>query len=242
MGGARDAIAAMRRWLFTRVEPRLRATSSYGVLLLLLTGVYVIGVAVGSAPARTANGVLAAVTLVLALMVSQARRITIVIVLSASVAAFALQVVESAVGGQTLGGIAALVVAAQLALLPFVIMNRVIRHRVVTGDTIMGLLCVYVVIGLFFGYLYEGIDVFTNDRFFVQNGQHGTADFLYFSFVTQTTLGYGDLTPAVDIGRSAAVVQALLGQLFLVTVVARFVGRVGVPGDEVNRAGSEAGS
>jgi voltage-gated potassium channel Kch len=52
-------------------------------------------------------------------------------------------------------------------------------------------------------------------------------DFLYFSYVTLTTVGYGDLTAAGDLGRMLAVTEALLGQLYLVTVVALVIGNIG---------------
>ena len=53
-----------------------------------------------------------------------------------------------------------------------------------------------------------------------------TADYLYFSFMTQTTVGYGDLTAAGNLGRACAVLEALVGQLYLVTVVALVVSRM----------------
>ncbi len=197
------------------------------MLLGLLTIVYVVGVSFERPTARTFNGVLAAITLLLALTTARARRGVIVLAAVAALAATVLQIVESAVGGETLGGVASLLIAALLFTLPLVIMAHVFRSRVITTETVLGLLCVYVVLGLFFGYLYEAIEAFVSEPFFAQGGDPLTGDFLYFSFVTQTTLGYGDLTPAVDLGRSLAVLQALLGQVFLVTMVARFVGLVG---------------
>ena len=50
---------------------------------------------------------------------------------------------------------------------------------------------------------------------------------LYFSFVTITTVGYGDFTAATDLGRSLAITEALIGQIYLVTVVAAIVGGLG---------------
>jgi hypothetical protein len=65
--------------------------------------------------------------------------------------------------------------------------------------------------------------------FFAQPGSHSAAEFLYFSFITLTTGGFGDLTAGDDVGRMMAVVEALIGQrqLYLVTVVALVVGNVG---------------
>ena len=62
--------------------------------------------------------------------------------------------------------------------------------------------------------------------FFVQTAHATTPDFLYFSFITQTTVGYGDFTAAGDLGRALAVVEALTGQLYLVTIIAVLVSRL----------------
>ena len=63
--------------------------------------------------------------------------------------------------------------------------------------------------------------------FYAQTASERSVDHLYFSFVTLTTVGYGDLTPIADLGRMIAVSEALIGQLFLVTVVALVVGNIG---------------
>jgi hypothetical protein len=73
--------------------------------------------------------------------------------------------------------------------------------------------------------------------FFVTVAAPGAVDYLYFSYVTLTTVGYGDLTARGDAGRMLAVCEALLGQLYLVTVLALLVGNVGRP--RPRRAGPE---
>ena len=72
-----------------------------------------------------------------------------------------------------------------------------------------GVLCVYLLIGSAFAFTYGIISALEDGTFFAQ--QHGgdISDFLYFSFVTQTTTGYGDLTAADDLGRSLAITEAL---------------------------------
>ena len=66
-----------------------------------------------------------------------------------------------------------------------------------------------------------------SDPFFAQQAHATVADYLYFSFVTQTTVGYGDLTAAGGFGRALAVLEALIGQLYLVTVIALLVSNLG---------------
>jgi hypothetical protein len=83
-----------------------------------------------------------------------------------------------------------------------------------------------VLIGIVFVYLYGVITVLGSGDFFAQ-GTDGTRSLrLYFSFVTLATLGYGDYTAAGELGRTLAVVEALIGQLYLVTVIAVLVSRI----------------
>ena len=89
-----------------------------------------------------------------------------------------------------------------------------------------GAVCIYVLIGMLFVFLYGVIAVVSSGDFFAQ-GTDGTRSLrLYFSFVTLATLGYGDYTPAHELGRTLAIVEALFGQLYLVTVIAVLVSRM----------------
>src|SRR6266436_5321882 len=91
---------------------------------------------------------------------------------------------------------------------------------------VSGAVCVYVLIGLLFVFLYGAIAKLGSGHFFAQ-GTDGTRSLrLYFSFVTLATLGYGDYTPAGSLGRTLAIVEALFGQLYLVTVIAVLVSRM----------------
>ena len=92
----------------------------------------------------------------------------------------------------------------------------------------MGALCVYVLLGIAFAGVYAGINDFERVGFFAQPGPKTNVDFLYFSFITQTTVGYGDLTPGTDAGRVIVTFEALIGQVFLVTLVARLVSMYGM--------------
>ena len=84
--------------------------------------------------------------------------------------------------------------------------------------------------GMLFMFLYGVLAALGDAPFFAQ-GTDGTRPLrLYFSFVTLATLGYGDYTPAGNLGHALAVLEALIGQLYLVTVVAVVVTRLGRPG------------
>lgn len=98
---------------------------------------------------------------------------------------------------------------------------------VVDRRTISGVVTTYLLIGLFFAYVYSAVGAATHEAFFASGRSETIAHFVYFSYVTMTTVGFGDFTAATDLGRTITVVEALLGQLYLVTVVALVVGNVG---------------
>lgn len=113
------------------------------------------------------------------------------------------------------------VVLLVTATLP-ITLNRVLHHRRITHETVLGALCTYVLVGLLFAFLYLAVNELRGEPFFVQPGPHSQSEYLYFSFVSLTTLGFGDLARG-GAAAGAAVLEALLGQIFLVTLVARLV-------------------
>jgi hypothetical protein len=114
---------------------------------------------------------------------------------------------------------AALLVTATLP----VTVNRVLHHKRVSFETVLGALCAYVLIGLLFAFVYLAVNELRSEPFFAQPGPHTQGEFLYFSFVALTTLGFGDLSPSVGLPQALTVVEALIGSIFLVTLVARLV-------------------
>ena len=114
------------------------------------------------------------------------------------------------------------VVLLVTATLP-ITLRRVLAHRRVTHETVLGALCTYVLVGLLFAFVYLAVSDLREASFFVQEGPHTQSEYLYFSFVTLTTLGFGDLSPGVGLPQALTVLEALLGQIFLVTMVARLV-------------------
>jgi Ion channel len=128
------------------------------------------------------------------------------------------------VNSASLVGLTYLLPAALLvtATLPVTI-SRVLHHKRVTYETVLGALCAYVLVGLLFAFLYLAVAELRDGPFFAQAGPHQQSEYLYFSFVALTTLGFGDLSPAVGLPQALTVLEALLGQVFLVTLVARLV-------------------
>jgi hypothetical protein len=118
-----------------------------------------------------------------------------------------------------------LVVLAPPAIVVGVVRSLRARQQV-TVEAVFGVLCLYILLGMFFGFLYGAIGRFQG-TFFAVAGQHATvANCLYFSFTTLTTVGYGDFTAASNLGHTLSVSEALLGQIYLVTVVSVIVGNL----------------
>ncbi len=93
--------------------------------------------------------------------------------------------------------------------------------------TVAGVLSIYLLLGMLYSTGYQLIADLSSGPFFQQSSDPTTNEFLYFSYLTMTTTGYGDLTAATDVGRSVAIGEALTGQIYLVTVVALIVGNLG---------------
>ena len=128
---------------------------------------------------------------------------------------------------------AAVVNALFIGVTPVIVARGLIHElreeRTVTIRTMFGVLCIYLLIGVFFAFVYAVIDAETANEFFPHVAPASTSDFLYFSFTTLTTTGYGDLVTVNELGRSMAVLEALIGQIYLVTVVALIVANMRRP-------------
>jgi hypothetical protein len=142
--------------------------------------------------------------------------------------AIALAVVSSAEGEADLTGAVGLVSALFIICVVVVIVRSIAWSPEVNAEIILGAICVYVSIGMIFLFAYGAVADIGSSAFFAQGGDGTRALRLYFSYVTLATLGYGDYTPATNIGHMLAVVEALLGQIYLVTVVALLVARLRV--------------
>ena len=120
--------------------------------------------------------------------------------------------------------------------------RRVWLHAEISLLTVLGAVCIYVLVGLSFAFLFESIGYLDSQPFFAsqERGSHG--DFVYFSFITMATVGYGDLAPQVGVARALAVIEGLFGQIYLVTAVAALVGNLGrarVPQQGRNKGSKE---
>ncbi len=213
-----------------RLRPRqalrvaARAPDSYGLLLLLLVFDYIaLNVEWTGDDALIVRAGLYAVTVLLAFHTSRVPT-AVQRVAQITVAVTFVVAVGAVVGGSgTADGAEVILISALVVASPCAIGWRISHHQRVTRETIAGAICIYVLIGLIFANFDYGIQLVSGSPFFAQSGHHGLPDFAYFSYITMTTVGYGDLTPSRGLPRTMSVLDALIGQVFLVVLVARLV-------------------
>ena len=142
--------------------------------------------------------------------------VAIAIAAAANYAGSAVPVATAGLVGLLLAGVA-----------PLVILRRIVLAPTITVRLVLGALAIYLLLGLAYAYLFPLVATLTHAPFFVQTATPGASDFIYFSYTTLATIGFGDFTAATSIGRMAAVSEGLVGQLYLVSAVALLVGNVG---------------
>ncbi len=201
------------------------------VLLLTVLAILLTPVVGDSLAGRTSIIGLVGVAAVMALVRTGAHtRLRTAAVIAVVIAMLAAGSVNTAtdIGTGTWPAIAAAAIFTLLLLItPTVVLLRLLLRPRITLDTLAGALTAYLQIGIFFGSLYRLIDLVEPAAFFTGSLVPDAQTFQYFSFITLTTVGYGDLTPATPVGQTLAMCEAIFGQVFLVTVVALTVSNLG---------------
>jgi hypothetical protein len=213
-----------RRHPVRRLLAALVSPDSYGSVLVLILLTYVLSVSLSSSWAGSA--VLAAQigAVWLALHVSGAHRpvrmLATAVFLLAGAIAIANLVWDR---GDIVSPVVFFTSAALYFIAPLSILRALVTKRDVTLETVLGTVSAYLLIGMFFAYVYQALGTIGSDAFF-EGGDDGTvAQSLFFSFTTLTTTGYGNLVPAANPGQTFAVGEMLIGQLFLITAVAKVI-------------------
>ena len=203
----------------------LRASGPrYGLLLLVLIATYLLSAFTDGQWVISVQILAFVFTLVLALRNALVPKriataaLAVVLVGSAVVAELAL----SSPSDTTLGA-AQIWIGLILLVTVIMIVRRVLAESSVTLQSIYGALAAYMIIGLMFAAFYAAMSRLGVGPFFANGSPGNTRTFQYFSFTTLTTLGYGDFTAASNAGRAVAVMEAMVGQIFLATLVARLV-------------------
>lgn len=211
-----------------RTQPRF--TDSYGlVLVLLITSYFVSATAGNYSFGRALTLVVLAATTGLALRAShvghRVSRLALALIVLAAIAG----VTTGLLGSEETGRLVSVTLTAMLVVVaPLAIGRHLVSHRVVDVNTFYGAVCIYLLIAMFFASAFAFLAAVGGTAFFAQDIETvGTIDYLYFSLTTITTVGYGDLTAQGNVGRILAVLEAVLGQLYLITVVALVVQNLG---------------
>jgi hypothetical protein len=153
----------------------------------------------------------------------------------------AASIIEATVGGIGEGATRAMN-AALVAIGPPAIAYGVLHDlrttRRVRLQSVLGVLSLYILVGMLFAFVYGAIDILGDEPFFANREDATISECLYFSFITLTTVGYGDFTASSDLGHTLSMFEALLGQIYLVTVVSVLVSNLGRP-PVAGRAGTD---
>jgi uncharacterized membrane protein len=210
-----------------RLTTRLEGRDDYGIVLLLILAT-IITISLGQGSVGQFIGVcLSGFTLLFVLHTSDARRRSFrgaSVVVAIAVAGAALSLLVGYEEGAAAAGLIGLLLAFAA---PLVILRRISHSPTITVRIVLGALAIYLLLGLTYAYLYPLIHYITREPFFVQTATPESVDYVYFSYVTLTTVGYGDFSAATSVGRMFAVSEALGGQLYLVSAVALLVGNIG---------------
>ena len=121
-------------------------------------------------------------------------------------------------------GVGALGQAIVLGAILAAVVARVLRHETVTRSTLAGAIAAYIIIGLVFAWIFLALRGFTSTPAIEPPSEAMPA---YYSFVVLTTLGFGDITPVTELARRLSAIEAMVGQIFLATLVARLVSMFG---------------
>ncbi len=208
----------------TAADVRRRAEFRYGAVFVLMVTLLVIVIIAPSGDATRAVVLgLEGAALLVVVATSRERRAVRVRMLAVTAA-----IVVTAVA---LGVVPVTVVVAVNGLLTFCILValvggllRLVRLHGVTLQVVAGALTIYVLTGLIFAWLVSLAAAIGSTPYFAQGGDGSQGDRVYYSFTVLTTTGFGDLTAVTPVGHAMAVVEMLLGQLYLVTVIGVIVG------------------
>ncbi len=208
------------RWL-RRAQ---RASDAFGLVLLLVLATYVLASLLDNHgwPAVIELGAGTGTALV-ALVSAHAPARIVRAAIGLTGLAIALAAVAAITGARGWLSAGALLEVTLLTAAMLAVLYRVAISDAVDSRTILGAISVYAILGLLFTFLYGTVERIQGTPFFGHLSEPQSSDFLFFSFTTLTTTGYGNLVPAGQPGRMLSGLEMMIGQIFLVTLVARLV-------------------
>jgi voltage-gated potassium channel Kch len=233
------------RWL-ARAE---RVSDAFGLVFVLVLVTYVLTSLLGNSGWSSVLVMLGvSTTSVVALTSSHVKPHWVHLAIYLSGLGVLMAVIAAASGNDDWLDVGALAQVLLLAAAMAAVLIRVVTSSEVNARTILGAISVYTVLGLLFAFVYEAIGRIQGSAnpFFENHPHLAHSDYLFFSYTTLTTTGYGDLVPGGQPGRMLAGIEMMLGQIFLVTLVAGLVA-LWRPGTSIRRrrerrAAEEAGA
>jgi hypothetical protein len=229
----RAAIRVRRgeRW----VERAERVRDEFGLVLVLVLLTYVLTSLLSNRGwSAVVLTIATSATSIVALTSSHARPRLVRTAVWLSALTIALAVIAAVSDKHTFLNLASAVQISLLAVAMGAVLLRVVTAAEVGSRTILGAISVYTVLGILFTFLYGTIERIQDGAFFEGVHQPSGGDFLFFSYTTLTTTGYGNLVPGGQPGRMIAGLEMMIGQVFLVTLVAGLVS-LWRPGDALRR-------
>jgi hypothetical protein len=198
--------------------------NSYGLVLLLILLTYAISVAFTEGRGVSIVVAVQIATVWVVLRASEARRRLQVIAGAFAILATLMVILNLVFPDQVANrGVMAVVSGLLYLGAPSSIIRHLVLRRRIDRETILGAIAAYLMIGMFFAFAYRALGDIQAGPLFGPSGDGTFPQDLFFSFTTLTTTGYGNLIPAGNPGQSFAVLEMLVGQLFLVTAVAKAV-------------------
>jgi Ion channel len=200
----------------------------YGAVLALVVAAALFQIVAPDADwARLVSIGLGAATLVTAVRAAQSHHAVVRAAAATTVVLAVAAVAVLVVTGELSQAPAAIVNSLLIVFAPVVIgaglVRDIRREGAVTVRALSGVLAIYLLLGMLFSLLGIAVAAIDGGDYFAGVADATRSDFLYFSYVTLSTTGYGDLSPVTDVARMLAVTEALIGQVYLVTIVALIV-------------------
>jgi hypothetical protein len=198
--------------------------NSYGLVLLLIVATYLVAVGVRERWGTSMVLLIQIATVWFVLRTSRAKRGIRIAADAFLVLAAIGAMINVAAGGDDAPSRLILLASIVLYLIaPFSVVRHIATRDAIDQETMLGAISAYLLFGMLFAFTYLYIGLVQSGPFFGPQGEASLPQVMFFSFTTLTTTGYGNLVPAANPGQSLAVLEMLVGQIFLITAVGKLV-------------------
>jgi hypothetical protein len=204
-----------------------QAEYRYGAVFLLTFALLVFAVAAPAEDWARAVAVALEFGALIAVVATSRARVDVRRMRVTVAAAVAVAVIVAIWAGAWSTGVVFVISGFLAAIIPIALVRglwRLVREHGMTLQAVSGALAIYLLVGLLFAWTVGFVATLDNDQFFAEGHNAAGGSIVYYSFTVLTTTGFGDYTAATPAGQTLAVVEMLVGQLYLVTVIGVLVG------------------